>query len=93
MISFHKWKRNSILATPFDLLPRFKTHESLVEPSEGPGNRFSLNMRTVKVWIRKGKERESQVDIGNSELQKMIARIEAENHSIVGVKFVIMLKE
>ena len=45
------------------------------------------------MWIRKGKERESQVDIGNSELQKMIARIEAENHSIVGVKFVIMLKE
>ena len=50
-------------------------------------------MRTIKVWIRKGKERETQADIGNSELQKMIARIEAENHSIVGVKFVIMLKE
>ena len=82
-----------ILATPIDLLPRVETHETLVEPSEGPGNRFSLNMRTVKVWIRKGKERESQVDIGNSELQKMLARIEAGNPSIVGVEFVIMLKE
>ena len=30
-----------ILVTPFGLLPRVETHETLVEPSEGRGNRFS----------------------------------------------------
>ena len=79
-----------ILATPIDLLPRVETHETLVEPSESRGKRFSSDLRTVKVWIRKGKDKESHADMGNSEVQKMIARIEARNPSIVGVDFVMM---
>ena len=79
-----------ILTTPIDLLPRVETLETLVEPSESRGKRFSSDLRTVKAWIRKGKDKESHADMGNSEVQKMLARIEAGNPSIVGVDFVMM---
>ena len=38
----------------------------------------------------KRKDKESQADIGNSELQKMFARIEVGNPSSVGVEFVML---
>ena len=44
----------------------------------------------VNAWIRKGKDKESQADIGNSELQQMIAWIEVRNPSTSGVEFVML---
>ena len=79
-----------ILTTPIYLLPNVETLETLVEPSESQGKIFSSDLRMVKAWIRKGKDKESHVDMGNSEVQKMIAQIEAGNPSIVGVDFVMM---
>ena len=79
-----------ILATPFELLPRVETHEALVEPSEGRDSRFSSDLRVVKAWIRKGKDKESEVDVRNIEAKKMITRTEVGNPSTVGVEFVMM---
>ena len=44
----------------------------------------------VKAWIKKGKDKEGQADIGNSELQKMVAWIEVGNSSTAGVEFVML---
>ena len=79
-----------ILATPFDLLPRGETHETLIEPSEDRGNRLSSDLRMVKAWIRKGKDKEGEVDIRNTESQKLFARIEVGNSSTVSVEFVML---
>ena len=79
-----------ILTTPIDLLPRVETLETLVEPSESRGKRFSSDLRTVKVWIRKGKDKESHADMGNRGSANNDFWIEAGSPSIVGVDFVMM---
>ena len=79
-----------MLTTPFDLLPRVETYETLVEPSKARGNRFSSDLRMVKACNRKGKDKESEEDIRNTEPQKMIARIEVGNPSAMGVEFVML---
>ena len=73
------------MTTLTDLLPRVETLETLVEPSKSRGKRFSSDLRTVKAWIRKGKDKESHANMGIIEVQEMIAQIEAGNPSIVGV--------
>ena len=79
-----------ILTTPIELLPRVETFETLVEPSESRGKRFSADLRMVKAWIRKGKDKESHADMDISEVQEMTAQIEAGNPSVVGIDFVMM---
>ena len=44
----------------------------------------------VKAWIKKGKDKEGEVDIRNAESQKLFARIEVGNSSTVSVEFVML---